>query len=104
MDIALDFVKFVGYSMIAPFKGHFIEQDDNVQTRGISFRTTSANFSSLNNDNSIINTQNLEFTKSAQKISDIKNKNTVKIQAATNVDRIKLDKEEQINNIFQGRY
>lgn len=106
MDIALDFVKFVGYSMIGPFKGHFIEQDDNVQTRGNSFQTVSTIAPAFGNDEGIINTQELETTKSMQIFNDVqdKGKDKIKISMPTTVDKINLNKEEQITNITQGRY
>ena len=105
MDIALDFVKFVGDSMISPFKGHFIEQDDNVQTRGNSFQTISTIAPAFGNDEGIINTQELETTKSMHIFNEFKDKSKdeskdkIKISMPTN-----LNKEEQITNITQGRY
>lgn len=101
MDIALDFVKFVGYSMISPFKGHFIEQDDNVQTRGNSFQTVSTIAPAFGNDEGIIHTQELETTKSMQIFNDVQDKgeDKIKISMPTN-----LNKDEQNTNITQGRY
>lgn len=105
MEIALDFVKFVGYSMISPFKGHFIEQDDNVQTRGNSFQTVSTIAPAFGNDEGIIKTQELETTKSMQTFNEFKDKSKdeskdkIKISMPTN-----LNKEEQNTNITQGRY
>ena len=106
MDIALDFVKFVGYSMISPFKGHFIEQDDNVQTRGNSFQTVSTIAPAFGNDEGIINTQELETTKSMHISNEFKDKSKdkIKISMPTIVDKINLDKGEQNTNITQGRY
>ena len=114
MEIALDFVKFVGDSMIGPFKGHFIEQDDNVQTRGSSFQTVSTIAPDFGNDKGIINTQELETTKSMHTFNDIKDKSNdikdkskdkIKLSMPTSsVGKTKLDKEEQITNITQGRY
>ena len=121
MEIALDFVKFVGDSMISPFKGHFIEQDDNVQTRGNSFQTVSTIAPAFGNDEGIINTQELETTKSMQIFNDVQDKgkdkiktsinddqdkgeDKIKISMPTTVDKINLNKEEQITNITQGRY
>lgn len=101
MDIALDFVKFVGYSMIGPFKGHFIEQDDNVQTRGNSFQTVSTIAPAFGNDKGMINTQELETTKSMHISNEFKDKSKdkIKISMPTN-----LNKDEQNTNITQGRY
>ena len=141
MEIALDFVKFVGDSMISPFKGHFIEQDDNVQTRGNSFQTVSTIAPAFGNDKGMINTQELETTKSMHIFNDIikdkskdeskdeiktsindvqdkgkdkiktsinddqdKGEDKIKISMPTTVDKINLNKEEQITNITQGRY
>lgn len=116
MEIALDFVKFVGDSMISPFKGHFIEQDDNVQTRGNSFQTVSTIAPAFGNDEGIINTQELETTKSMQISNEFKDKSKesnefkdkskdkIKISMPTNVSKRELYKEEQITNITQGRY
>lgn len=105
MDIALAFVKFVGDSMISPFKGHFIEQDDNVQTRGNSFQTVSTIAPAFGNDEGIINTQELETTKSMHIFNEFKDKSKdeskdkIKISMPTN-----LNKDEQNTNITQGRY
>ncbi len=105
MEIALDFVKFVGDSMISPFKGHFIEQDDNVQTRGNSFQTVSTIAPAFGNDEGIINTQELETTKSMHIFNEFKDKSKdeskdkIKISMPTN-----LNKDEQNTNITQGRY
>lgn len=105
MEIALDFVKFVGDSMISPFKGHFIEQDDNVQTRGNSFQTVSTIAPAFGNDEGIIKTQELETTKSMQIFNEFKDKSKdeskdkIKISMPTN-----LNKDEQNTNITQGRY
>ena len=113
MDIALDLVKFVGGSIVGPFRGNFIEQDDNVQTRGSSFQTVSTIAPDFGNDEGKINTQELETTKSMHtfndkdKSNDIKDKSKDKIKLSmptTSVDKAKLDKEEQITNITQGRY
>ena len=116
MEIALDFVKFVGDSMISPFKGHFIEQDDNVQTRGNSFQTVSTIAPAFGNDEGIINTQELETTKSMHISNEFKDKSKesnefkdkskdkIKISMPTIVDKINLDKGEQNTNITQGRY
>lgn len=106
MDIALDLVKFVGGSIVGPFRGNFIEQDDNVQTRGSSFQTVSAVAPAFGNDEGIINTQELETTKSMQIFNDVqdKGKDKIRLSMPTSVDKIKLDKEEQITNITQGRY
>lgn len=115
MEIALDFVKFVGDSMIGPFKGHFIEQDDNVQTRGNSFQTISTIAPAFGNDKGMINTQELETTKSMHIFNDIikdkskdeskdESKDKIKISMPTNVSKRELAKEEQITNITQGRY
>lgn len=105
MEIALDFVKFVGDSMIGPFKGHFIEQDDNVQTRGNSFQTVSTIAPAFGNDKGIINNQELETTKSMHIFNEFKDeskdesKDKIKISMPTN-----LNKDEQNTNITQGRY
>lgn len=116
MEIALDFVKFVGDSMISPFKGHFIEQDDNVQTRGNSFQTVSTIAPAFGNDEGIIKTQELETTKSMQIFNDVQDKGKDEIKISINNDQDKskdkikismptnLNKEEQITNITQGRY
>lgn len=107
MDIALDLVKFVGGSIVGPFRGNFIEQDDNVQTRGSSFQTVSAVAPAFGNDEGIINTQELETTKSMHIFNDVikdESKDKIRLSMPTSVDKIKLDKEEQITNITQGRY
>lgn len=93
-------MRIVGTGIASPFRGGFIKQDDDVQTRGSSRQTLSVVTSSDINEYGMANTHELTETKLLQSL----NKSNVKHKIlATHVDKLR-NVEKTDYEVYQGRY